>query len=287
MWPSRPAPVPKTVAVIIVAFIGCFGLGLALCFPLMVSGDYAPLCMAMAVNSVVCFALPGFIARHYAVGKRLAYKGGAVDANVLIMVFLTAFLCQPFILWASYIDSLISSAIGFPADLGAESNALIAKICVFDNVWHWAVAIIVVALLPAVSEELFFRGALLPLLRRMTGNWHVAVGLTAVIFSAVHMDPSGFISRAILGAILGALFVITRSLWAPMLFHFTNNAMAVVSISMAATPEEAFAQPVEEPDALFTCVSIAFTIFELYFIEQAIKRSKEQKRDFTNFTRVG
>lgn len=277
MWPSRPASVPKTALVTLVAFVGCFFLGLALCTPLMLEGGYAAVCLALAVNSIACFALPGIVARVFAVGRARAFSGGSVDGNVLVMAFLTAFLCQPFVQWATYVDSLISSALGFPADFAAASNALLIQVCDFSDVWHWAVALIVVALLPAVSEELFFRGALLPLLRRVAGNWHVAVGLTAVIFSAVHMDPSGFLSRAVLGAILGALFVITRSLWAPMLFHFTNNALAVVSISLASSPAEAFNQPVEEPDALFTCVSVAFTIFELYFIEQAVRRQKEQK----------
>lgn len=277
---SRPASIAKTSVVTFLAFVACFIVGSLLCTPLIVSGGYVALVACMAVNSIACFAVPGLIARPYAVGRKIAFSGGRVSSNVLVMVFLTAMLCQPFIQWAAYLDSLISQAIGMSEDMAEAQQQLLGQVCVFTDVWHWAAALITVALLPAVSEELFFRGALQPLIKRMTGNWHVAVGLTAAIFSAVHLDPSGFLSRFILGAILGALLVITKSLWAPMLFHFTNNAFAVVAISMAESPEEAFNAPVEEPDIFFTCMSLAFTIAEIFFISQAIKREKEANAAF-------
>lgn len=98
-----------------------------------------------------------------------------------------------------------------------------------------AVNLLLMAILPAFAEELFFRGTLL--------RWrsHVAVWTVAILFSAVHMQFYGFIPRMLLGAMLGYAFVWTRNLWVPMLMHATNNAMAVlayhISYRLGADPE--------------------------------------------------
>ena len=90
------------------------------------------------------------------------------------------------------------------------------------------VNLFVVALMPALGEELMFRGVLQQLLQSWTKRTHVAVILTAVIFSAIHMQFFGFLPRLVLGLLLGYLFVYTRSLWVPMLVHFINNASSVI-----------------------------------------------------------
>lgn len=88
--------------------------------------------------------------------------------------------------------------------------------------------LIVVAGFAAVSEEMFFRGALQQLLQEKYPNGHVAVWVAALIFSLVHFQFYGFLPRLLLGGLLGYLFLYTRNLWAPILFHFINNALIVV-----------------------------------------------------------
>ena len=88
--------------------------------------------------------------------------------------------------------------------------------------------LIIVAGLAAVSEEMFFRGALQQLIQEKFPNGHIAVWITALIFSLVHFQFYGFLPRLLLGALLGYLFLYTRNLWAPILFHFMNNAFIVV-----------------------------------------------------------
>lgn len=90
------------------------------------------------------------------------------------------------------------------------------------------VNLFVMALLPAVCEEMMFRGWL----QRVLGNrlnYHVAIWVSAFIFSAIHFQFYGFVPRMIIGAALGYLYCYTGSLWAPIIAHFTNNAAAVIS----------------------------------------------------------
>jgi len=88
--------------------------------------------------------------------------------------------------------------------------------------------LIIVAGFAAVSEEMFFRGALQQFIQEKFPNGHVAVWITALVFSLVHFQFYGFLPRLLLGALLGYLFLYTRNLWVPILFHFMNNAFIVV-----------------------------------------------------------
>ena len=94
--------------------------------------------------------------------------------------------------------------------------------------------VLVVGLLTALAEEFLFRGVLLRLFREMTGNMHVAILLTAILFSAIHMQFYGFIPRMLLGMLLGYLLWWSGNLWLPVLAHFINNSGAVVFAYIAA-----------------------------------------------------
>ena len=94
-----------------------------------------------------------------------------------------------------------------------------------DNIGMLLVNLGLMALLPAFAEELSFRGTL----QQILGNKHVAIWVTAVIFSAIHMQFFGFVPRMLMGAMFGYIFVWTGSLWVPIVMHFTNNGLAVLA----------------------------------------------------------
>jgi membrane protease YdiL (CAAX protease family) len=93
--------------------------------------------------------------------------------------------------------------------------------------------IFLVAIVPGVGEELIFRGIVLKLLRQLTGRMHVAVWISAIIFSAIHFQFLGFLPRVVLGLVMGYLFVYSRNIWLPIIAHFFNNFMAVVAFYLA------------------------------------------------------
>ncbi|MBO4690276.1 MAG: CPBP family intramembrane metalloprotease [Paludibacteraceae bacterium] len=101
-----------------------------------------------------------------------------------------------------------------------------------DNIGTMVFNIILLALLPAMAEELTFRGTLQQIMangpKSEKAKVHVAIWVAAIVFSAIHMQFYGFLPRMLLGAMFGYAFVWTGSLWAPILMHFTNNAVAVI-----------------------------------------------------------
>jgi uncharacterized protein len=81
-----------------------------------------------------------------------------------------------------------------------------------------------VAIVPAVSEEFFFRGALVGNL----GASAPAVLLVAAIFGALHVSGSrnyaSGVFAACVGVLYGTVFVVTGSVWAAALSHGVGNA---------------------------------------------------------------
>ena len=92
------------------------------------------------------------------------------------------------------------------------------------------VILLSVAGLPAIFEELSFRGVLQPLLIRATGSAFWGIALTAIVFSAIHFQFYGFLPRVLLGALFGWLAHRTGSLIPGMAAHFANNALAAVTL---------------------------------------------------------
>ena len=88
-------------------------------------------------------------------------------------------------------------------------------------------AILAVAVVPAVVEELFFRASLQKIIMDWTGKPYIAIVVTAVIFSAFHFSYFGFLSRMSLGIILGIIYFYTKTIWMPMLMHFINNGIGI------------------------------------------------------------
>ncbi len=100
----------------------------------------------------------------------------------------------------------------------------------FGSAEEFFFAFFVVAVLPAVGEELVFRGMLQPQLQRATKNAHVAIWISAFLFSSLHMQFFGFVPRLFLGALFGYLYAWSGNLVVPMMAHFINNAFSVIML---------------------------------------------------------
>ena len=115
-------------------------------------------------------------------------------------------------------------------DAEATQNAYLRKILVMETPVDLLNMLVVLALLPAVAEELFFRGILQRIFIQMTRRPWIGIIITAIIFSALHGQFLGFIPRMVLGIVLGALYWYSGSLYPGMLAHFLNNAVQIVLV---------------------------------------------------------
>lgn len=96
------------------------------------------------------------------------------------------------------------------------------------------------AALPAICEEVFFRGFLQTQFTRILGPWG-AICVTAIIFSFVHFQFYGFFPRLVLGALLGFFYYRSNNLWPNVVAHFAFNATMVIATYAVQRQGEALA----------------------------------------------
>lgn len=109
-----------------------------------------------------------------------------------------------------------------------QTEKLMAKLFSGASVGSLVANLIVIALFPAISEELFFRAGVQNIMLRWVKNPHVAVWITAAIFSLFHGEIFAFVPRLLMGVLLGYLYFGSNSMVPNMVAHFFNNAAVVV-----------------------------------------------------------
>ncbi len=110
-------------------------------------------------------------------------------------------------------------------DLASE---LTRKLLIMPNLGMLFINLLMLALLPAIGEEFIFRGCVQRILSQWTKSHHVGIWLTAIVFSAIHVQFFGFLPRMLLGGLLGYLLFWSGSLYVSILAHFINNALVVM-----------------------------------------------------------
>lgn len=125
----------------------------------------------------------------------------------------------------------------FMADFGEwarvkedELQRITEFITSFEDTSYFVLVIFVVAIIPAVGEELLFRGLIQKSFTQITGNVHIAIWTAAILFSAFHMQFFGFVPRLLLGAFFGYLYAFSGNLFYAMLAHFVNNGFTLFMV---------------------------------------------------------
>ncbi|MES1220026.1 MAG: CPBP family intramembrane glutamic endopeptidase [Bacteroidota bacterium] len=107
-----------------------------------------------------------------------------------------------------------------------------------DNLKDYLLSLFMLAVLPGIFEEVFFRGGVQNLLSRWWKMPILAIVVTSVIFSAVHGSYFGFLSRCVLGFVLGWMYYRTGNLWLNVIAHgfYNGTAVTVLYISKLRNP---------------------------------------------------
>jgi membrane protease YdiL (CAAX protease family) len=97
-----------------------------------------------------------------------------------------------------------------------------------NTFWGMIFNLLFIGLLTAIVEEILFRGCLQTIFVKWMKNKHVAIWITAILFSAFHMEFFGFLPRLMLGVLFGYFVAWSGSIWPAIWGHFVNNGTVVV-----------------------------------------------------------
>ncbi len=127
-----------------------------------------------------------------------------------------------------------------------------------------ALSLLVVALLPALGEETFFRGVLYRFIaKRAVSSW-VPVVASAAFFTVVHYNPSGLAAIFLAGVLFALFYQLTGSLWPGIAAHFLYNGAQVVAIHYAQA-RPALITSLEKGEIPLSFVLVGLLLFSLCF----------------------
>jgi membrane protease YdiL (CAAX protease family) len=190
-----------------------------------------------ALFQVFTFLLPAIIYAYLADPQPVKYLGGTAPGKkiqpfwIIILAIGLIFFISPLGTWLKEID------------LGATSKAIdeqrekmILSYLSAGNTWTVLRSILLIAVIPAFCEEIFFRGVLMKFAHALFKKWWVSILISSLLFAAFHTTISEFVPILIAGIILGTVYYLTSSIWMNILLHLLFNGLQVV-FSMYSNPQ--------------------------------------------------
>lgn len=95
------------------------------------------------------------------------------------------------------------------------------------NGWYLVLNLFLLGVLPAIFEEVVFRGIIFQGLRKEYGDI-VAVFFSAFLFAIIHGSLAQFVYPFVMGIVFATLFLRTGSLISSMIVHLTNNFLVII-----------------------------------------------------------
>lgn len=191
-----------------------------------------------------------------------------------VVFMLAGFFLSQFTFW-------INKQIPLPDwanDMEENTGNLINTFLVMDNVGEFLFTLFVVAVAPAIGEELIFRGILQKKLEENLSNPHLAILIASLIFSFIHFQFQGFLPRVVLGLLLGYLFYWTKNLWVPIFAHFFINGIQVVaSYFMQDQLGQLKNASMEDIDVSNMLLSTVFSLLVVYTISRWFQNEKANR----------
>lgn len=223
------------LAIVIVLLM--YGLGIVSNLDMLLAGDpryIGGFKVIQILSSVGTFILPP-IALALTERKKVTefYLFKQPKFLLVVLVLAIMILSMPFMEWTviwnqkMVLPDFLHKIEQWMKEKEAVAMKMTIQLITVRSNFDFIVNLIMIAVLPAIGEELMFRGGVQRSLNRAFGNPHIAIWLSAIIFSAIHVQFYGFVPRMLLGAGFGYLYYYSGSIWYAVLAHFINNAYAV------------------------------------------------------------
>jgi uncharacterized protein len=192
--------------------------------------------MLMPVQTILLFGVPAILFSAMAHRNANAFIGFRTIKNPMhILLGIAA------ILTGLYFVNLLAEwnkLLPLPQswiDVEVKYAGLTKAFLQMDTPSHLMINLLSIALLPAICEELLFRGCLQNMLIQHLGkhNAGLAILITGIVFGIIHGQMQTVLPRIFLGIVLGYIYLYSNSIWPSMVGHFVNNGLQICLVYMA------------------------------------------------------
>lgn len=181
-----------------------------------------------AIFSIGLFLLPALLFANLAHPRPMRYLGlkkpGKAIQPLLAAIAMVA--ATPVFLFIASLVRMIG--LGHDADVMQQRADDLTKVFL-DAAPQvgFGTVLLVMAILPAVAEEIFFRGIFLRFAKKRSSNMVVPIAISAMAFALAHATPYSFLAIFFAGVALAIIYNLTGSLWCSMLAHMCYNGFQV------------------------------------------------------------
>jgi membrane protease YdiL (CAAX protease family) len=188
-----------------------------------------------SITALLIFGLPAYILARIISKKPFNLLGFSSVTSFKQLILVLAFLVAGILLSGAL--GQLNEWIPIPhswrvaaQEIEATNKASMMAMATMKSLPDYLIALLVLALFPAIFEEMLFRGGLQQVMVGLTKNKWAGIIITSVLFSAIHISYFGFLPRLALGMVLGLIFYYSKNLWLSILMHFLNNALVVTQL---------------------------------------------------------
>jgi uncharacterized protein len=199
------------------------------------------------ISTFFFMAIPSFVFARIMNNKPLEFIGfnSAISGKQVFLIIAVMFMALFVSEALSKVNEMIPLSSGsekYFRSLEDEYNKEVLAVANMKTLQDYLLSLFIIAFLPAIFEEMLFRGTLQPIMITLTRNAFSGILLTSIFFSAIHLSYYGFLPRIALGLIIGYVFYYSKNLWLSSLTHFLYNAYGVTQMYMLSkqgmlTPE--------------------------------------------------
>jgi len=233
------------------------------------------------------FATPVFFARVIVRDPKDYIKPGFGFPWMLFpLVLLIMLLSNPTIEVLSNINQkmelphFLSSVQKWMEDSETSAQKLTDSMLQMKTIGDMMIDVLLIGLLTAIVEEFMFRGVIQTIFTRWTKNTHVAIWITAILFSAFHIEFFGFLPRLMLGVLFGYFVAWSGSIWPAVWAHFLNNGTAVVATYLF---QHKIIKINPDDQHLFNAVSYIFSFVILLLLLFIYRKTASEKKQIPEY----
>jgi membrane protease YdiL (CAAX protease family) len=184
------------------------------------------------ITTFFFMAVPSFIFARIINRKPFRYIGfnSAISGKqvfIIVGIMLIGLVLSGVLSELNEMIPVSKSAAHYFKGLEDEYDKQMFAIANMKSLQDYIISLIMIALLPALFEEMLFRGSLQPVMISITKNAFAGILITSILFSAIHISYYGFLPRLALGLIIGYVFHFSKNLWLSVITHFLYNAFGV------------------------------------------------------------
>ncbi len=194
--------------------------------------EYGLMKISLLINHITSFILSALVLA-WIFDKTNFKKYAGLSNNIDVILLLKLLGLMLLVYPIAGLSAALVGQLDMPdwmIGLDDQNVSVLTDLLKMDSPFDLLINLLVIAIIPGIGEEMLFRGVIQNELQKHLSHKYLPLMITAFIFAAFHLEPTGLLAKFFIGCILGYAFYITKNILYPMIIHGLNNGFQVLIV---------------------------------------------------------